>query len=140
MYFDAYTNIDYERLDLNIQNKDLDRRCGGRTFATIMLMLGEAWLGDPGNQYLYVGETYTHTYTVRQEFALILRAEGFTLNCDDAFGRINVFGPNRCQFYFIVPEAAELVGRGRRWSDAFIDLTNKTRWRYHTPMQALQIS
>jgi len=49
----------------------------GKTYAILMQMLGEAWLGDRGNNYLYVGDHQSQCYHVMVDFGQILTHEGF---------------------------------------------------------------
>lgn len=51
--------------------------CWGKTFTILMLMLGEAQLGDKGNIYLYIGKSPIETELAKEEFLTILEVEGF---------------------------------------------------------------
>jgi hypothetical protein len=45
----------------------------GKTVAYLMLMVGEAEVGGPQNNYLYIGETAVFTTQVATEFAKIIK-------------------------------------------------------------------
>ena len=125
MYYQAYKNIDRERLeDVNLMS-DLPRT-QGRTFMFIMQMLGEAWLGDPNNKYLFIGERFDHSRDIMCQFAEILKDEGFTIK--RAAGNLEVLRPKPCTFRFIGPDrlTIERNSRGIRWDDVYVDLTYET--------------
>lgn len=69
--------FDVDRLHAVVDGR-LEGRACGHTFATLMLMLGEAQLGDSFNKYLYVGEGGEgNAKYVMKAFAQILEYEGF---------------------------------------------------------------
>lgn len=51
-----FGKADLDQVQDVLSGKRTGRGCG-KTFAIIMQMLGEVWLGAPGNMYLYVGES-----------------------------------------------------------------------------------
>ena len=124
MIYEAYKNIDRDRLeDVNLQTAYPIGQ--GRTFMFAMQLLGEAWLGDPGNEYLYIGERTHFAKDILRDFAQILQDEGFEVEVNMAQGKINVLSPKPCVFRFIGPErhGIERATRGIRWADVFVDLT-----------------
>jgi len=138
MYYQAYKNIDRERLeDVNLWS-DLPR-AQGRTFMFIMQMLGEAWLGDPDNKYLFIGERFDHAYDIMYQFAEILKDEGFVIEVDRSIGKLEVLGPKPCKFRFIGPDrlTIERNSRGIRWDDVYVDLTYETADKVHRELDIL---
>lgn len=128
MYYEAYKNIDRDRLDLVNIASDLPRR-QGRTFMFLLQMLGEVWLGDPNNQYIYVGETQRHSQEILRDFVAMVKDEGFAVEVEPAKGKLTVVDPKPCSFYFISgsnPSLIERMSRGIRWSDVYVDLTYET--------------
>ncbi len=139
--YQAYKNIDREKLeDVNIES--MFPRGQGRTFSYVLQMLGEAWLGDAGNQYLYIGERADYAKRIMRDFYEILRDEGFEVNPEPGKGKLTVTAPNSVTFYFIGPDPynIERMTRGSRWAAAFVDLTSELEDRARRELEILHIT
>ena len=76
---DYVYNRDLDRLHGVLTDIDEVKRREGKTFAILMLMLGEAQLADEGNRYLYVGENWKWTESVQRDFFEILEVDYYGL-------------------------------------------------------------
>lgn len=144
-------NVDLDHLHKIISEGTHWRR-NGKTFATLMLMLGEAQLGDPGNRYLYLGENVQHTKDVCRDFVNLVQFDIGTpmvsatsdtvfvsernKNVDQKYyqsaplnetmknGQSKVF-----MFRSITISTADTF-RGIRLDDVFVDITEETADKY----------
>lgn len=96
----------------------------GKTVAYLMLMLGEAQLGDRDNKYWYIGHSRGRAKAVAEAFAELLRQE---VDIEPisyvGFGRIELdYGPS---FTFTSYEVHKSAACGARFNRVFMDLDNK---------------
>lgn len=105
----------------------------GRTTAFVALMIGEAQLGDPGNDYLYIGENQHWTKDVAHEFARVVKEEGFSVTIRESApaGQVSVFvGDDEHlvkTFRFLSARNPNLerMLKGVVYDDIYIDLTHE---------------
>ena len=135
---DYVHNRDLDRIHGVLSNIDEAKRREGKTFATLMLMLGEAQLADEGNHYLYVGENWNWTRSVQRDFFEILEVEG--LDVERVVQRPSEL---RCQgkmfrFAAINHNIDRDVCRGALFDRTFIDLTYETERLYHEEIHLIK--
>lgn len=103
----------------------------GKTFATVMLMLGEAWLGDPGNVYLYIGENLKWSERVMSETEKVFLYENFTVACGR--DRLFVGDENNLTKVFVFWSAdGTLMDRphGCHFTHTFIDVSDDSYYKW----------
>lgn len=120
--------IDIPRLLDIVEHGYRGRGCG-LTFATVMLMVGEAELGDPGNLYLYIGENEQICQYVRRELVNILTYIGIPIHTESR--RNEVALANGLTFRFVsasLPtESCWQAIAGYSFHRVFVDLTPESR-------------
>lgn len=135
-----FGEVDINQLHEVINGDCWGRSCG-KTFSILMRMLGEAWLGSPGNVYLYIGETREWSERVMGEFRKILEFEGFKVadNSERANDRLFVGTPvttsggiEGCEtqlfiFWSIDSNVPELVN-GWDFAEVFNDVDEPDWW------------
>ncbi len=117
----AVLHLDIERLATVDVTTDLPRR-KGRTLAFQMLMLGEVWLGDENNRYLYVGETLQHAKMVCVECAEMVARDGMYQPTVVIASRVVRVGGK--EFHFMSPINLEPKGR-LEWDRIFVDVNGE---------------
>lgn len=125
----SFEGLDIDRLHFHVNHRNDRIWAGGegRTTAFISLMVGEAQLGDPGNVYLYVGETRKWIRKVAHNLADVLKEEGFSITIRDNPLRVSLYVGDedhlvKC-FWFVTADAvkrADIVGA--TYSDIYVDL------------------
>lgn len=106
----------------------------GKTFATLMLMLGEAHLGDGGNLYLYVGQTWRWTMDVQRDFFDILQHEGLNVEHNQ-----DIVVCNGKIFRFVaIHNNMESIIYGHLFDKVFIDLTFDLEDKYYREIRYLK--
>lgn len=136
---DYVYNRDLDRLHGVLSNLDEAKpRREGKTFAILMLMLGEAQLADEGNSYLYVGENWRWTETVQRDFFEILQVEG--LNIERSTAHPHDLWCQRKLFRFVAinDNIDRDVCRGTLFDRAFIDLTYEKERMYHEQIHIIK--
>lgn len=134
---DYVYNRDLDRLHGVLTDIDEVKRREGKTFAILMLMLGEAQLADEGNRYLYVGENWKWTESVQRDFFEILEVEG--IGVERATSRPHELWCQRKMFKFAaIDRNIDNVCRGALYDRTFIDLTYDTEWRYHEEIHIIK--
>lgn len=127
-----------EETDIDRLHDVIDGRVGGRacgnTFATLMLMLGEAQLGDSFNKYLYVGENAVIVKSIMRTFAHILEHEGFKVTQhgthslyvseNDTTSRVMSF------MFMSVTNDIDIKVAGMEFNRIFVDVSDWKRMEY----------
>lgn len=103
-------------------------RAEGKTFSILMLMLGEAELGDPGNTYIYVGPNHHCVRVVQAEFAAMLQHDKHTITTfsnTNSLVTIHKPGYDVDQRFFFLPVGHQLYNRvrGIHVDRVFVDLS-----------------
>lgn len=127
MFIEPYLNntVDIDRLHTVISQRFPPRRAG-KTFSQMMLMLGEAQVGDPSNIYLFIGQTHRLATTVMKEMHRLFEHEGFIVHHRLTQDRLDVardFFTCSQQFLFtsIGPNLVRQVS-GKKYANVFEDL------------------
>ena len=124
-------DIDQLHFHVNHRNDNMWADSPGRTTAFISLMVGEAQLGDLGNTYLYVGETYRWIKEVAHNLADVLKGEGYSVTMRDNPVRVSLYVGNKDRlvrnFWFVTADAIKREDiRGCVFDDIYVDLTSET--------------
>jgi len=137
LYF-GYENLDKERLD-RVDSHSMYPRGQGRTFWFMMHMLSCAHVCEDGSRYLYIGETLWLTKDLARSFKEVLVTEGFKVDYRDDVLKMRVNGsPNhQVDFYFGPPTSIRRFIEGPRWTDIFVDLTDRRANRFHRELYEL---
>lgn len=122
---------DWKRgLDLERLHGPHTERQSGRTMAYIATMFGEAMLGQPGNNYLYVAETYSIKTWVIKDFREILEYEGVSVvpngqrELHTETTRFFIKGWQGVRtFDFMHISQLETNCCGKKWDRAFLDVS-----------------
>lgn len=106
----------------------LRTRGNGKTLAYMYLMLGEYWLGEQGNSYIYVGENQHVSRMVGASFAELLEQEGVELGLKRntaVSAELIVLKDKNMRFMFVGVNrfCEQSFYAGRRASRIFFDVT-----------------
>ncbi len=136
--------LDIDRLHQNHFN-----RGSGKTMSHLAAMVGEAILGQPGNNYLYLAENYHMREWVCRDFRGILRYEGISFTPNGGYRRdeINVQITRLFvkgwkgvrTFDFMMPSELETRCRGNSWDRVFIDASAPTRIQFREGIKLLEL-
>ena len=120
-------------LDLERLHRNHIERGSGKTMAYIAAMFGEAILGQPGSNYLYVAETYNIKTWVCKDFHEILKHEGISVTPNGSYRydelyvettRLFVKGWRGVRtFDFMQVTQLETGCRGKQWDRVFLDVS-----------------
>lgn len=95
----------------------------GKSEALLQLMLGEVFLGGPGNRYLYVGNTNMQAYTMCNAFLKKVIDEGYKVQRQDNTILVEQTGQ---VFKFENQERVTSNSfRGQYFAEIFSDLTDR---------------
>ena len=134
-------------LDLDRLHKKHIHRGSGLTMAHIAAMFGEAVLGQPGNNYLYVAENYNICTWICRDFRAILDHEGISTTPNGEYRRDELYvevtrlfvkgwqGTRTFDFHPI----SQIGGRaiGRQWDRIFLDVSAPMRIRFQEEIKIL---
>lgn len=130
--------IDIDHLHAVIEGKyQYDRRVGN-TFGVFVRMIHEVLQGDPGNIYLYIGQTESSTLTgVIRPMRNILVAEGFTVVANRA--RRQLYIENTDMTFEFAHPSHDFSWRfeGRMFSRIFVDLMPETKYQYERELNEI---
>lgn len=104
----------------------LHQRQRGITTAYLYLLLGEAWLGDHENSYLYIGESRLSTERMCRDFLELIQE-----HIDEVDGKITHFTTNALSvdsrhFQFVPAKAVHSIN-STTFHRIFLDLSEETR-------------
>lgn len=113
----------------------------GHTFAILMSMFGEVQIGDPGNAYLYIGDTTEDTETAKHNFRLILENE-----MQDVGGKVTSSitrlyvgdNDNLVQVFWFLPVNKDLSLFATTWTfdKIYLDVSNPTYEKFRPEIKA----
>lgn len=134
--------IDLDRLHAVIDGHLVGQRGAGQTFATMMQLVGEAYLGDPKNWYLYVGEgdRYYIVNDVMRSFYNILIGEGFDCRFDRAKGQVFVRNTEQMFTFSNMHKNLPYQYKGCRFAGIFADLLPHTIANFQRELEELQLT
>lgn len=136
-YLTDQTDIDRLHHILEHGCSEYDRGCG-RTYATLMLMLGEGYLGGPDSTYLYIGENMNIAWHwVGRAFYEIMTAEGHDMKITRG-AQILDDRTTGCRFIVRGPSHITHWMRGYRFSKTYIDLTSYSFDNHRQEMDELR--
>lgn len=144
MNFNVLTEIDFTRVRDVLQGNRIGRRCG-KTTAILLLMISHA-IQDTKEKYLnflFVTENNENAQGVHRLAILMLDEIGFNitnygsqnLQCQTMFRGRNI------KFHFYGADAALSASiKGRRFNQAFVDLTLDTTTAYRKELNDIRLS
>lgn len=133
-------SFDVDRLHAVIDGQRYGRGVG-RTFAVLTQLMGEVYLGDFGNHYLYLGDgpqSYISGEVMRA-FYNILHEEGYTVDViRRAEGSVHVKDTDQLFLFKSMSSGMECRLRGYRFSRVFVDLMPDTRYHFQEELHMIR--
>lgn len=131
-------SIDIDRLHDVLAGKYDGWRAAGHTFSHFVMLVHEALQGDPGNRYLYIGESrYLYEAHVMRPLCDVLVMEGFNIQFERAMSRVIVKDTDM-MFLFYHPDRHTMHKlRGYTFNRMFVDLTPDTEWEYREQLHEI---